>query len=1259
MVHTINLQSGLPLITTRVDIDGTTQPGYAGTPLIRIDGANPNVTPGTVGLILNAGNSTIRGLSITRFSDAGIKLQTNGGNSIRNCYIGTDPALANGLGNGGAGVFIDNTPDNHIGEQQFATGNVIGGNNVGILISGVAATGNEVRHNLIGTSDAGARLANATDGIRILNAPNNLIGGTRLSSGINFPTGNVISGNNSDGIEINGALATGNTMYANFIGLAPGGASALANFNSGISIVGAPNNIIGGTNAASAGNVISGNSGFGGIALLGGGSSGTVIQGNYVGTNPDGSAAIGNNVSDIYIESANNLIGGTALGARNVISARSSGVSLVFQGATGNVIQGNYIGTDSSGTVALGLTGTGIAVRGANNNTIGGTTAGARNIISGTGTGIHAVGGTTNLLIQGNYIGTNSAGTAAVGNRFTGIVIEGSSSNTIGGTSAGARNVISGNSTGGSHNGISLSSAAGNTVQGNFIGTNAAGDAPLGNIGSGIVVAGNPSSTNNIIGGTSAAARNIISANTNDGILINGHGNSVLGNYVGTDVLGTSNLGNGASGIEIASGDNNVIGGIGIGSGNLIAFNGVVTPNVGDGVRVAGGFTDGVLHGIGNRIRGNSIFSNVRLGIDLVGGTESLGVTANDACDADTGANNLQNVPVISSAINTGVNTTIQGTLNSAASGAFTIDFYSNAVCDAAGNGEGKNYLGSTTVNTDAGCSALINFALPMGVPAGQVVTATATDALGNTSEFSSCLSVLSSIPTPAGDNVVVKSSGVTINFPTVTALGTTMVIPIDPASAGALPGGYVLCPGCPAFEITTTAAYTPPVGVCIDIPASIDQPTFNTLKLLHGENGVLVDRTTGRQTDPQGVRSVCGSVNSLSPFVIAQGPAATPTPTPTPTPLVSSLQFSAANYNGAEDCAATVITVTRTGDITGAVSVDYATSDGSALQRTDYIIALGTLIFASGETSQSLVVLVTEDSFVEGTETATLTLSNPTGGAVLGSQSTSTLTILDDATEEAGNPIDVAGNYVCQHYHDFLNREPDPSGLAFWTNEITSCGSDAQCIERKRINVSAAYFLSIEFQQTGYLVYRFYNAALNRSNGLPRYLEFLRDTQKVGRGVVVGAAGWEAQLEANKVAYTSEFVARAEFTAIYPLSQTPAQYVDALYAHAAIAPSPAERQTAIDEFAGSTVSADAPARGRVLRRVTTNQTFDQREFNRAFVLMQYFGYLRRNPDDLPDNNLDGYNFWLGKLNQFNGNFVAAEMVKAFISSGEYRNRFR
>src|SRR5258706_1625682 len=261
-------------------------------------------------------------------------------------------------------------------------------------------------------------------------------------------------------------------------------------------------------------------------------------------------------------------------------------------------------------------------------------------------------------------------------------------------------------------------------------------------------------------------------------------------------------------------------------------------------------------------------------------------------------------------------------------------------------------------------------------------------------------------------------------------------------------------------------------------------------------------------------------------------------------------------------------------------------------------------------------------------------------------------------------NRIDDPQFFVTQHYRDFLNREPDASGLAFWVNEITSCGTNAQCLQVKRVNVSAAFFLSIEFQETGYLVYKFYKAAYGNLPGAPvplRFNEFLPDTQQIGLGVVVGATGWQAKLEDNKKAYAAAFGARPSLASVLPTSLTPEQFVDGLYANAGVASPPAaERTAAINEFAGAGNTADTAARGRALRRVAENSALNQQELNRAFVLMQYYGYLRRNPYDPPEATLDyqGYNFWLGKLNQFNGNYVDAEMVKAFLVSGEYRQRF-
>ena len=260
-------------------------------------------------------------------------------------------------------------------------------------------------------------------------------------------------------------------------------------------------------------------------------------------------------------------------------------------------------------------------------------------------------------------------------------------------------------------------------------------------------------------------------------------------------------------------------------------------------------------------------------------------------------------------------------------------------------------------------------------------------------------------------------------------------------------------------------------------------------------------------------------------------------------------------------------------------------------------------------------------------------------------------------------NPLDEAQFFVRQQYLDFLNREPDAAGLAFWTNEIVACGGDVRCIDAKRINVSAAYFLSIEFQQTGYLVYRFYKVAYGNLPGAPvpiRLSEFLPDTKEIGLGVIVNQTGWEQMLEQNKQAFAAEFVQRSRFTSAYPTSMTPAEFVDTLFTNAGVTPSASDRTAAINEFAFAPTTIDVAARARALRRVAENSTLAQQEFNRAFVLMQYFGYLRRNPNDPPEPTLDyqGYNFWLNKLNSFNGSFMDAEMVKAFILSGEYRHRF-
>ena len=364
---------------------------------------------------------------------------------------------------------------------------------------------------------------------------------------------------------------------------------------------------------------------------------------------------------------------------------------------------------------------------------------------------------------------------------------------------------------------------------------------------------------------------------------------------------------------------------------------------------------------------------------------------------------------------------------------------------------------------------------------------------------------------------------------------------------------------------------------------------------------------------------------------------------------VIATFAFSAPSFGDNEDCGVIPVTVTRTGVTSSAMSVNFATANVTATDRKDYTLAVGTLEFAVGETSKTIPILISEDSFVEGIETLTVNLSSPSAGAGLGPQASTTVLIIDDPSEPATNPIDEAEIFVCQHYHDFLNRDPDPAGLAFWTNEITSCGADAACIDLKRQNVSAAFFLSIEFQNTGFLVERAYQAALNR---FPLYLEFIPDTQRIGRGVIIGQPGADALLEANKQAFFNQFVTRPEFIALFG-GLTNAQYVDALNANTGGSLSDSERTALVTGLNNATLT-----RAQVLRSVAEDAEFTDSEFNRAFVLMQYFGYLRRNPNDPPDTNFDGFNFWLNKLNEFNGNFIAAEMVKAFITSIEYRQRF-
>jgi len=260
--------------------------------------------------------------------------------------------------------------------------------------------------------------------------------------------------------------------------------------------------------------------------------------------------------------------------------------------------------------------------------------------------------------------------------------------------------------------------------------------------------------------------------------------------------------------------------------------------------------------------------------------------------------------------------------------------------------------------------------------------------------------------------------------------------------------------------------------------------------------------------------------------------------------------------------------------------------------------------------------------------------------------------------TSATGSAADASAFFVSQHYADFLNRDPDPDGLAFWINQIESCGSDQDCRRARRDNTSGAFFLSIEFKETGYLVYRTYKASFGDLPGKPvpiAFQQLMTDTQRLGRNVIVNVGNWQQQIETNKQAFFVGWVQRPDFLAQYPTGMTAAIFVDKLNGNTGGALTQAQRDTLVSQFANTTAG-----RASAVRQVAENSVFSDREVTKAFVLMQYFGYLRRNPNDPPEAGLDfaGYNFWLTKLNEHNGNFIQAEMVKSFIVSGEYLGRF-
>jgi CSLREA domain-containing protein len=676
-VHTIQPTGYLPFITETVTIDGYTQPG-----------ASPNTQLYT--------------------DDAVLRIEIDG--SLAGPVLGFN-VFADGCTIRGLAInrfqYSTSNSESGLGIQVLGSNNVVEGNFIGTDASGMIDRGN------------------GAFGLHMANGTNNRAGGTTVAAR------NIISGNGSGMMS----QSADNVIQGNFIGLNAAG-GALGNENEGVRIYGA-SNLVGGLSVptgAPPGNVVAANGNVG-ITVN---ADGVVVQGNLVGTDPTGHIDLGNGSGIDVSDSSNVLVGGTAPGARNVASGNDGGVGVQLRNVTATRVEGNFLGTDIDGMVAM-PNDTGLEDNfGGSDVILGGTTAAARNILSGNGyagAALYATPGPAGSGAQllGNFIGTNVLGTAAIPNGTAyapyGMGVDAGYSTTIKG------NLISGNA------GAGANVLDRVLLQDNLVGTDVTGFTALPNIGDGIALQGDVVTVND----------NLISANSQSGILIaiGTHDHVIERNKIGTKIDGIDPLGNAVAGVFVDGAYDNRIGGAG--AGNTIAFNG------GAGVELVSLPLEPNLDQ-GNRITANSIHSNGALGIDL--GID--GVTANDAGDGDFGANDLQNYPILAGAVFSGGTVTVSGSLDSGP-GLFTIEFFASYAIDPSGHGEGEIYLGSTSV------AANVPFSVPLPYPGGSFVSATATDAGDSTSEFSTEVEVVDTF----GATLTPSDTPTPTDTPTVTPTGT------------------------------------------------------------------------------------------------------------------------------------------------------------------------------------------------------------------------------------------------------------------------------------------------------------------------------------------------------------------------------------------------------------------------------------------------------------------------------------------------------
>jgi hypothetical protein len=675
------------------------------------NGATNNIIGGTnPDPVISCSNdcNLISGNGSGNGGEAGVRLDGSGttSNTVSGNYIGVDAAGSGALGNNLDGLFIANgAAYNTVGGGPADRPNLISGNfRVGVSINGQgsSATGNRVTGNYIGINRTGTgAVPNGTDddytAVEIYYAAGSVI------------STNVIAGNLGSGVVIQGDTATGNQVQGNLIGITPISAtgSNLGNSHSGVRVENeASANTIGGSTPTER-NWIGGN-GESGISLSN--SSFNVIKGNYVGTDISGTSALSNGEGGIYINSgsSHNVIGGSngtpggaCMGECNLVSGNTgAGIGIFDSGTSNNTVSGNYIGTNAGGSGPIANSEAGVYIgENATFNMIGGSTAAERNLISGNSwQGISIYNNAMSNTVKGNYIGTNVTGTAAISNGYGVGIYLGAKFNTIGGSNAtpggscsGECNLISGNGDDGVQ--VGDSGTASNTISGNYVGTDSSGTATLGNGRWGVVFYSDPQYQ--LVGGETTGERNLISGNYEGGVFLYGVStisNTILNNYIGLDAAGIADLGNYGFGILLADGPSN----------NLIEANIVAHTRYYDDVVFGVGIhMYGSPAGNNNTFRRNRVYSNTNKGILL----------------AD-GSNNGINRPLLTAVFTNAVGGTALANA--------TIEIFSD------NEDEGRYYHGTTTANTKGEFVFVQTEAFT-----GSKVSATATDANGNTSEFS------------------------------------------------------------------------------------------------------------------------------------------------------------------------------------------------------------------------------------------------------------------------------------------------------------------------------------------------------------------------------------------------------------------------------------------------------------------------------------------------------------------------------------------